>query len=48
MKIPTIREQKFGDLNRQLNRIRARMNREVRERYQLLRQKKTEDGDKNE
>jgi len=32
MTIPTLKQQMFGDLNKQLNRIRARMNDDIRER----------------
>jgi len=40
MKRFSIRQQMFGDLNKELNRIRAKMNKEVRDKcYQILAQK---------
>ena len=42
----TTRYQMFGDLNRQLNRIRARMNQDVIDRYnELLERKRTNKED---
>lgn len=38
--------QKFGELNRQLNRVRARMNQDVIDRYnELLERKRANKGD---
>ncbi len=41
MKIPTIREQMFGDTNKKLNNIRAEMNEEIREKcFEIIDKKK--------
>lgn len=47
MKIPTLHQRMFGGINKQLNRIRARMNREIKEKYFSERQKGLKAGDAN-
>ncbi len=42
MKMPTLHEQMFGDINKQLNNIRAQMNEEIREKFLKISERKKE------
>ena len=44
MKAPTLHQQMFGDINRQLNTIRARINREIKAECLEIMERKKEDG----
>ena len=41
MRIPSLRQQRFGDINKQLNQLRAQMNRKIREEcFEILAEKR--------
>ena len=50
MRIPSLRQQRFGNINKQLNQIRAQMNRKIRgECFEMLAKKKRQkQGDLDE